>query len=154
MSRSILRFTTLFQKPHVISREVKRPWREADHSPPSQPSSVQIQTHGTTLCQNGTVLLWSTGTLPFIRYRLQRLIYFLGAFAKLRKATLNFVMSVRLSAWNNSAHTGRIFMQFYIWLFFSSLLKKIQVPFKFDKNNGYFTWRQVYTVYHNALNSS
>jgi hypothetical protein len=43
---------------------------------------------------------------------------FSGAFAKLRKATLNFVMSVRpavrLSAWNNSAPTGRILMKFRI----------------------------------------
>ena len=39
---------------------------------------------------------------------------FLGAFAKLRKATIIFVMSVRPSAWNNLASTGRIFMKFYI----------------------------------------
>jgi len=39
----------------------------------------------------------------------------LGAFAKLRKATISFViLSVRLSAWNNSAPTGRIFMKFGI----------------------------------------
>jgi len=40
----------------------------------------------------------------------------LGAFAKLRKATISFVMSVRLSGhpsvWNNSTPTGRIFMKF------------------------------------------
>jgi hypothetical protein len=47
---------------------------------------------------------------------------FLGAFAKLRKATINFVMcpsvrpSVRPSAWNNSAPTGRIFMEFEYFL--------------------------------------
>ena len=38
---------------------------------------------------------------------------FLGEFAKLRKATMSFVMSVRLSirpsAWNNLAPTGRDF---------------------------------------------
>ena len=33
---------------------------------------------------------------------------FLGAFAKLRKATVNFVVSVCTSAWNYSAPTGRI----------------------------------------------
>jgi len=33
---------------------------------------------------------------------------FLGAFAKLRKAAISFVMFVRLSAWNKSAPTGRI----------------------------------------------
>jgi hypothetical protein len=39
----------------------------------------------------------------------------LGAFAKLRKATISFVLSVclsvRLSACNNSAPTGRIFLK-------------------------------------------
>jgi len=39
---------------------------------------------------------------------------FLDAFAKLRKATVSFIMSVRLSAWNHSASTGSIFMKFYI----------------------------------------
>ena len=35
----------------------------------------------------------------------------LGAFAKLRKATISSIMSVRPSAWNNSAPTGRILMK-------------------------------------------
>jgi hypothetical protein len=33
---------------------------------------------------------------------------FLGAFAKLQKVTISFIMSVRLSVWNNSTPTGRI----------------------------------------------
>jgi len=37
-----------------------------------------------------------------------------GAFVKLQKATMSFVMSVRPPAWNNSAVTGRIFMKFNI----------------------------------------
>ena len=41
---------------------------------------------------------------------------FLGAFTKFRKATICLVMSVRpsvrLSAWNYSAPTARIFMKF------------------------------------------
>ena len=41
---------------------------------------------------------------------------------KIAKTTFSFVMSVRpssrLSAWNNSASTGRIFMKFDIWVFF------------------------------------
>jgi hypothetical protein len=36
---------------------------------------------------------------------------FLGAFAKLLQEAIHFVMSVRPSAWNNSLHTGRIFMK-------------------------------------------
>jgi len=51
---------------------------------------------------------------------------FLGVFAKLRKATVSFVMLVRpsvclsvclcvcQSAWNNLAAAGLIFMKFYI----------------------------------------
>jgi hypothetical protein len=45
-------------------------------------------------------------------------LHFLGAFVKSRKATIIFVMSVclsvRVSAWNNSAVTERIFMKFDI----------------------------------------
>ena len=40
--------------------------------------------------------------------------YLLGAFAKLRNATIIFVMSVCPSEWNNSAPTRRIFMKFYV----------------------------------------
>ena len=38
----------------------------------------------------------------------------LGAFAKLRIATVSFVMSVRPSAWNDSAPTVRILMKNYV----------------------------------------
>ena len=37
--------------------------------------------------------------------------HFLGAFAKLRKVTISFAMSVRPSVWNNSASTEQIFMK-------------------------------------------
>ena len=57
-----------------------------------------------------------------------------GAFAKLRIATISFVMSVRpsvyLSAWNNSAPTGRIFIKFDIWAFPENL----SIKFKFHLN--------------------
>ena len=39
---------------------------------------------------------------------------FLGVIAKLRKGTVNFVVSVCPSAWNNWARTGRTFMKFDI----------------------------------------
>ena len=60
----------------------------------------------------------------------------LGAFAKLWKATISFVASVHLSARNNSALTGRIFMKFDIWVFFRKSLDEIQVSLKSDKLNG------------------
>ena len=48
-------------------------------------------------------------------------------FAKLRKANIHRVsLSIRLSAWNNSAPTGRIFMKFCIWIFFESLSRKFK----------------------------
>jgi hypothetical protein len=52
-----------------------------------------------------------------------RLNSILGSFAKLRKATTSFDMSVclsvrpRLSTWNNSAPTGRIVTKFDIRVF-------------------------------------
>jgi hypothetical protein len=62
------------------------------------------------------------------------LIAILGSFAKLRKATISFVMSIRpsdrQSAWDDSAPTGRIFMKFDIWVFFEKLSRK----FKFHYN--------------------
>ena len=47
----------------------------------------------------------------------------LGAFAKLRKATIGFVMPLCSYAWNNSAPTGRILMKFDICLFFENFLE-------------------------------
>jgi hypothetical protein len=41
-------------------------------------------------------------------------VQFLGAFANFRNATISYFMSVRKSAWNNSALTGRIFIKFDI----------------------------------------
>jgi hypothetical protein len=60
--------------------------------------------------------------------------------------SISFVMSVRLSAWNNSAPTGRISMKFDIWGFFENLLRKIQVLLESDKDKGYFTWRPIHIL--------
>ena len=62
----------------------------------------------------------------------------LGAFAKLRKAAMRFVVSVCLSAWNNSAPTWRNFIKFDIWVFFENLSGK----FKFVKIGQ--EWRVFY----------
>jgi hypothetical protein len=43
----------------------------------------------------------------------------LDTLAKLRNEFI-FIISVRLSVWNNSAPTGRIFIKFYIWVFFEN----------------------------------
>jgi hypothetical protein len=49
----------------------------------------------------------------------------LGAFARLRRATIIFAMfvclSVRPSVWNNSTPNGQIFTKFDTWVFFENL---------------------------------
>jgi hypothetical protein len=59
---------------------------------------------------------------------------FLGAFAKLQKVTISFIMS----AWNNATATGRILMKLDL-SFSQKSVKKIQVSLKSDENYGYFT---------------
>jgi len=90
----------------------------------------------------------------FIGHRIEYTTVVLGAFAKLRKATTSFVLSVLLSAWNNSAPTGWIFTKFHIWGFFDKTDEKIQVSLNSDKNSGYFTWRPLHIFYHSSLISS
>jgi len=71
---------------------------------------------------------WSyTSGLPTRLHDVEReYVIFTGALVKLRKATVSFVMSVRPSARNNSALTGRIFMKFDIGVFFESLQRKFR----------------------------
>ena len=74
------------------------------------------------------LLPWSTF------FRSISLRKFVGVYSNLRfwhvrkiaKASTSFIMSVRVSAWNNSASTGRIFIKFYIWWFFENLSRKFE----------------------------
>jgi len=54
---------------------------------------------------------------------------FLGVFAKQRKMTISFVMSVRLclSAWKNTAVRRRVFIKFDISVFFRNYVEKTRV---------------------------
>jgi len=83
---------------------------------------IQMQT------QNQTPSGSTSSTGIFYWYQAIRPI--LSAFAKLLKATISFVISFRpyvcLSAWNNSALTGRIFTKFYTWVFFETLSRKFK----------------------------
>jgi hypothetical protein len=51
---------------------------------------------------------------------------FLGALSKVPRATIRFVLSILLSAWNSSAPTGRIFMKVDIWVCFGNLSRKFE----------------------------
>jgi hypothetical protein len=69
---------------------------------------------------------------------------FLGAFAKLRKATISCVMSVRLSV--RMEQLGSHWTDFHEILYsriFRKSAEKIQVSLKSDNNNRYFTWRSI-----------
>jgi hypothetical protein len=105
---------------------------------------------------SATPALCQTPTKPFfvwheVRYSLKGCFHlqitghswiwcsFLGEFTNLWKATIIFVMSVRLSARYNSAPTRRILTKFDIWVFFENLPRK-EFLSKSDKNNEYFSW--------------
>ena len=61
---------------------------------------------------------------------------FLGAFTKLRKATVSFVMSFLLSDWINSGFTGRIFMKFDIVSICGKYVEKIKVSLNQTRITG------------------
>jgi hypothetical protein len=79
-----------------------------------------------------TILNLVTGYLelgifpPVRKYQFTFINYtiLLGAFAKLRKATVSFVMHVSRSAWNNSAPNGWVWMKLDIRDYFENLSKK------------------------------
>jgi hypothetical protein len=86
-------------------------------------------------------------TLQFCQHSLRDdYSFFLGAFAKLRKATVSFVLSVCLFAFVRMELLGCHWTGFHeIWYFsiFRKSVEKIQVSLKSDMNNGYFTWNPV-----------
>ena len=53
-------------------------------------------------------------------------IFFLGAFTKLRKENIPFIVTVCLSACNNSAPNGQIFIKFDIRVYFENLLRNLK----------------------------
>jgi hypothetical protein len=63
------------------------------------------------------------GGIPCFHNQAKDLTALLAMFAKLASSCL----SVLLSAWNNSAPTGRTFMKLGIWVFFENLAWKFKV---------------------------
>ena len=70
---------------------------------------------------------------------------FLGVFAKLRKTTINFVVSVCPPVrMQQLCYNWKDFHEvLYLGIFHKSV-EKILVSLKSDKNNGYVTWRPIY----------
>jgi len=80
---------------------------------------------------------------------------FLGAFAKLRKATISFVLSFCLSVLPHGTTQLPLDGLSWNWYFsnFRESVEKIQVSLKSDKNNGYCTRILVYIFNNITLNS-
>ena len=68
----------------------------------------------------------------------------LGAFAKFRKATISFIMSVCPPV---RPHGTTIFVEFYMCVFFENLLNIFKFPKTPDKNNRQFASRPTYWSY-------
>jgi hypothetical protein len=67
-----------------------------------------------------------------------KLVLFLGAFEKMRKAIINFVMSVCPSV--QVEQLGSHWTDFHeIWYYFSKICGENSSFIEYDKNNGYFT---------------
>jgi hypothetical protein len=78
---------------------------------------------------------------------------FLGAFAKWRKATVTFVMSVRPHLTTLLPLRG-LSRNLILESIFRSSVGTVRVSFKSDKNNGYFTCRSMNIYDSISLNSS
>ena len=59
--------------------------------------------------------------------------------------------SACLSAWSNSAPTGKVLMKLSLLSIFRKSLWKIQISLKADENNGQFTWRPACLHLHEDL---
>ena len=70
-------------------------------------------------------------------------VSFLGAFAKLPKANISFVMSVRPHGTTQLPQEG-FSWNLILEGFFEKSVEKIEVPLKPDKNKGHFIWKPIY----------
>ena len=77
-----------------------------------------------------------------------------GAFTKLHRATVSFVMSVwpSIRMEQHGSH-GTDFHEIWYLNIFQKSLEKVEISLKSDKNNSYFTWRPVYMSDHMSLSS-
>ena len=98
---------------HFSEGEARGIWLWPPHPPP-------IWRRGSRKSRAISLSPQSGLSRPVVRWTLT----FLDAFEKLRKAAIDVVKSCPsglLSAWKNSASTGRIFMKFDSWGFFEKL---------------------------------
>ena len=87
-------------------------------------------------------VLWASSTAGapcYGSFNHDSILFFLGAFAKLRKTTRIFVLSVRpfvCPRGTNSAPTGQIFMKFDAWMFYGNMSRNANVHWNLIRING------------------
>jgi hypothetical protein len=111
---------------------------------------VELYLHPTNLHVHGVVLKLRAN-LEFLNFNMNRyrlvlkgMEALLGAFEKLRKVTVSFVMpvcpsvhlSIRPSPWNTSSSTGRNLMKFNTSVFFENLSRKVKFNYNMTTITG------------------
>jgi len=126
-------FRLITPPPPLPSAEGKIEW-SFDSTHPYAPEQVEFHSYDVHTNSDASLVFLLSVDLLWI---------FLGAFARLRKVTISFVMCVCLSDYPHG--TTRLPLDGFLWNFFDYFSKvsrkKIQVSFISDKNNGYFTSR-------------
>jgi hypothetical protein len=99
-----------------------------------------------------SILKWSVPNRPVLCTvnTLLKSVRFVGAFAKLQKVTISFVMSLCLSV-RPSVSMERLgslwstLIKFHTYVFSRKSVDKFPVPLQPNNNNRYFTWRPIHT---------
>jgi len=94
-------------------------------------------------------------TSLFIEYKNKNTCIDFDFWARSQNSEKRLLASSCLSAWNNSAPTGRILTRKFTFEYFSKIcVEKIRVSLKHDKNNGYFAPIPLYFHVNISQNSS
>jgi hypothetical protein len=105
-------------------------------------SKALAERHGRGTAWYVWIRLYSVLSVRFLTDQSDR--PFLGAFAKWRKATIGFVMYIHPSVHIELGFHWTDFHEIRYLRIFRKSVKEIQVAFKWDKNEGYFTWRPIH----------
>jgi hypothetical protein len=105
------------------------------------------------------ILLYRKVCGQHLAYTWNDITFVCWRFHKIAKSDNSFRhdrLSVRPSAWNNSAYTGWIFINFDIWDFLGrgGFCRENSNFIKSDKTSGYFTWKRKDIYDNTSLNSS
>ena len=101
---------------------------------------IQVRASISNLGQHVCRQKWGNPPPPkkYLIRKIETGIFFFERSQNWWKTTISFVMSVRLSVWNNFAPSGFIFMKFDSWIFiFRKYVEKNQPSLQSEKNNGY-----------------